>query len=215
MRMTGRRFCTILLFLALTLAAVGGPCYAWIYDGGPVGRAFGGVGATSDTVWATQPFQLASDAYLTGFDAAVAKAMGSAGVGYNVYLTTTLHDVTANSIGKWTVYPTGPIAAYHSVQTNAPIKLDAGVVYFLTFIPNSNNFVGSIAFSSWAGYYALATPDYGQTWGLMAKPLCVHVDGYFVPEPSTWATLLVGVAGLAGLTLVRRRYVSRAGAGRA
>ena len=214
--MSGRRIYTTLLFLALTLAAVGAPCYAWLYDGGPVGRAFAGVSDTSGTVWATQPFQLGSDAYLTGFDAAVARGMGSASMGYNVYLTTTLSDIVANSLGRWTIHPTGPIAAYHSVQTNAPIKLDAGVIYFLTFMPNSNNFAGSIAFSSWSGYYALGTSDYGQTWGQMAKPLCVHVDGYFVPEPDAGAALLAGMLAMAAIRLWRRGcFASRAGAGRA
>lgn len=209
------RIGTLWIAVVMTLAMACAPCFAWLYNTGSVGRTSLGVSDTSSTNWAAQPFAVASDAYVTGVGAAVGRGAGTASMGYNVYLTTTLSDIVANALGTWTISPVGPIPAYHDVQTDAPIKLNAGATYYLAFIPNSNNFVGSIALASPAGWHGLGTSNYGQTWGWLDLPFCVRVDGYAAPEPASLAGLAVGLLGVGIRPLLRRRCGSRRAADRA
>lgn len=212
--MSGPRICTTLLFLALTLAAFGAPSYAWLYDGGAETIIGVQLKDGSSTVWTSQPFTLAADSWVTSFGAAVARGFGTSEMGFNVYLSDQRFDLSAPVIASGTIFPLGVNYSYSYVNLEDPVRLTAGQQYFLTLAPNSNNFLGSVCWSYKPGaYYGISTGNYGQTWYQCVLPLGVRLDGYAVPEVGTWLALLVGITGLAGLTLLRRRSVSRAGAG--
>jgi hypothetical protein len=211
--MSGPRICTTSLFLALTLAAIGAPSYAWLYDGG---TSISGpqVKDGSATVWVSQPFTLAADSWVTSFGAAVARGFGNSEMGFNVYLSDQRFDLSAPVIASGTIFPLGPGYSYYYVNLENAVRLNGGQKYYLTLAPTSNNFMGSVCFSYKPGADSgLSTGDYGQTWSAYPVSLGVRVDGNAVPEVGTWLVLLVGLVGLAGLTLLRRRSVSRAGAG--
>ena len=202
-RRIGTTWTTAIMMLVVACA----PCFAWLYDGGQAGRSGVVVSDSTSPVWACEPFTVPSDAWVTGIGAAIARVYGSGGMGFHVYLSSTLDDVPANAIGDWTICPTGMVLQYVYANTDTPIKLDAGVRYYLTFAPNSNNFSGVLSWSSVPGSYGLGTGDYGRTWYSLALPLGVRVDGYFVPEPAAGVALIVGLLGLR--TLRWRCFVPR------
>ena len=169
---------------------------------------------TTSPVWACEPFEVASDAWATGFGAAIARVYGSGGMGFTVYLSSTLTDIPANALGHWTICPAGMTLQYVYAYTDAPIRLTGGVTYYLTFAPNSNNFSGSISWSVVHGHDGLGTGDYGKSWYALPLPLCVRVDGYLVPEPGAWAGLVAGLVALGFRLSGRRRFVSPSAADR-
>ena len=210
--MSGPRICTTLLFLALTLAAFGAPSYAWLYDGGAESNIGIQLRDGTSTVWASQPFTLAADSWVTSFGAAVARGFGTSEMGFNVYISDREFDLLTPALASGMILPSGAGFHYQFVNLDNPIKLNGGQQYYLTLAPNSNNFTGSVCLV-YAPGHGRTTGNYGQTWSDFVLPFGVRLDGSVVPEVGTWLALLVGLTGLAGLTLLRRRSVSRAGAG--
>jgi len=172
-------------------------CMAWLFDGGQPQHAGVVVRDVAPPVWVAAPIVLSSSADITQIGVAAAKAVGWAGMGYQVYLATDLWNVKSSAIATWTVSPSNPIFQYYYYyKPNSPVRLEGGKAYFLVFTPNSNNFSGSISWSASSGYLALGTPDYGTSWSKLARPLCIRIDGNYVPEPSCAVCILVGILAL-------------------
>lgn len=202
------------LFLAMVLSA-SAPCYAWLYDGGAPTISGPVVQEGSNTVWVCEPFVLARDSWVTRFGASVARGFGGPQMGFKAYLTDALFDDSMSALVSGLVIPTGITYTYRFVDLASPVRLDGGRVYYLTLVPNSGNFTGSVSWSYKPGaYYGLSTGDYGESWSMCARPLSVRVDGYAVPEADPWVVVVIGCAGLMVLRLSRKRCVSQAAAGR-
>lgn len=186
------------LALLLALAV---PSTAFIVDGGQPQHAGVQVKANSNCVWVAEPFTLASDAYATSIGAAVARGMGPVGSGFEAWLYT---------IGVVTHVPETPVAqttlplvplntqyVYYDTPLAEPVFLQAGGLYAVVLKPTDPNFIGSVSWSLMPGtYYGQGTPDDGKSWYMLALPLAVRVDGYFVPEPGALAGMIVGMIGL-------------------
>ena len=186
--------------LALVFAC--GPCCAWLFDGGePLGAA---AVINKDSTRAAEPLQFSEDVYATQFGAALGRAVGEDWMGFHVYLTDSLVDASDHTIATWKVSPTGSLAYYY-FQPDSPLLLKKNKMYYLMFARNSDGFWGSIAYSVTQGsYYGMQSGDSGATWSMMARPLAVRIDGYYVPEPASFVSLAFGVAML-GAAAWRRR----------
>ncbi len=192
------------LVLAGLILAAAVPCAAYLVDGGPPQHAGVGVRDGSSCVWAAEPFVLSYDAYVTTLGAAIARALGPADAGFDVYLTSTIAGLPGSAITRLPepLIPLTTQYAYYYGSFAGPVYLTAGV-YYLVFTPTSTSFYGSISYSLQAGmYYGLGTGNYGQSWYVLSYPLAVRVDGWYVPEPSALGAI---VAGLAALVLYMRR----------
>ncbi len=210
------RFLKASLFSLLAAAILGAPCRAWLYDGGEPTPSGPVVMEGSSTVWVCEPFALAQDSWVTSFGAAVGRGFGTPEMGFHIYLTEGLYPASTPVIASGTIIPSGVTCTYRYVDLSLPVLLDGGKVYYLTLVPNSQNFMGTVSWSYKQGaYYGLSTGDYGETWSRCVLPLSVRVDGYAVPEVDERLVLLLGSAGLAGLGTARRRFVSRVAADRA
>lgn len=206
------RLHTTLAAFAL-VAALCTPCRAWLYDGGSLLVSGLQVSDTSSTVWVSEPFILAEDSIVTSLGAGVARGFGTSEMGFNVYISDTLIDVPSHALAAGTLHPAGASFTYQYAYPETGLRLDGGRMYFLTLAPNSNNFLGSVAWSFLAGArYGFGTGNYGQSWSQIALPLAIRLDGYAVSEPETYAVI---AAGLACMLLLRRIRGSRRAADRA
>jgi len=198
--------------LVLCLALLAGsavPGVAYLVDGGQPQHAGVQVKANSSCVWAAEPFVLAADAYATSIGAAVARGIGPAGSGFEAWLYTigSISHVPETPIAQ-TPLPLVPLNTqyvYYDTPLAEPVFLRAGDLYAVVLKPTDPTFIGSVSWSFKPGtYYGQGTPDDGKSWYMLAWPLAVRVDGYFVPEPGAFAGMLVGILGLA----TRRRRVN-------
>ena len=190
-------------FILLAVLIAASPCWAWLYDGGPTQHAGAQLRDDTNCQWVVEPFTVAQDSYATTLGAAVARGMGPADAGYNLYLTTTLYGLPGSAFARISapIIPLNTQYVYYDSALDAPVLLHASVVYGLVVIPTTTNLIGSISWGNVSGsYYGLKTGDYGQTWVQTERPFCVRVDGYPVPEP---ASVLALAGGL--LLLLRRR----------
>lgn len=196
--------------LVLAAAGISGPCHAWLYDGGTIFVSGIPVSDTASNVWVTEPFILPQDSCVTAFGAAIARAFGAADMGFTAYLSDTLDDIPAHALATGTICPAGASYVYRYCYPDDSVRLNGGQMYFLSLAPNSNNFAGSVSFSYTVGaYYGQGSGDFGQTWSQVARPLSIRLDGYVVPEPDAY---LIVIAGLLGLSVLRRMRGSRSGA---
>jgi len=194
----------VLRLTAVIFLASISPCAAYLMDAGSPQHAGVGVRDNSSCVWAAEPFRLDYDAYVTALGAAVARAMGPADAGFDVYLSATTYGLPSSAIAKLPnpLVPLNTQYVYYDGALSAPVFLTAGI-YYLVFMPTSTSFYGSISYAVKPGiYYGQRTADYGQSWYMLAYPLAVRVDGWFVPEPSSVGIVVAGVLGLVAL---RRR----------
>ncbi len=181
------------------------PCAAYLIDGGQPQHAGPGVRDNSSCVWAAEPFMLDYDAHVTSLGAAIARAMGPADAGFDVYLSASLHGLPGSTITKLPapLIPLNTQYVYYDGALSDPVFLTAGV-YYLVFMPSSTSFAGSMSFAPKPGmYYGLGTGNYGQSWYALAFPLAVRVDGWYVPEPSSLAMIISGLC--AALALYKRK----------
>ncbi len=202
--MRGRH--TFLSVACLLLAAVfPAPCAAYLYDCGPAQYAGAIVKLGTSTEWVCEPFSVERDAYATQFGAALGRTYGPTGAGFTVELSRWADGHPVDTIETWTVVPTIVSLVYYYWQPTFPIALSgvgSGAYYALTFKPNIEGFAGAVSYSNKGGCY------YGQGWNSsigwfnLQFPLCVRVDGYYVPEPDCLAAL---GCGLISLPFLRRR----------
>lgn len=200
------------------LVAFSAPCYAWLYDGGNPTPSGPLVKYGTSVMWVSQPFTLATDSWVTSFGAAVGRAFGNSEMGFNIYLSDRRFDLSWPIMASGTITPQGLGCTYHYVSLDSPVELAGGHKYYLTLVPNSNNFTGTVCYSYKPGVDpGIFTGDYGQNWTPYLLSFGMRVDGYaVVPEADSWLTLAAGLIGLAGLASFRRGgCVSRAGADRA
>lgn len=192
--------------IALFMLCIGSQSYAWLYDGGSEQRLSVGIKENdgTSTVWAAALFSVSKDSYATSFGAALAKGSGVDGTGFRMYLAPSPDGLPESTLGSWLISPTGPIPKYYYAQAESPIFLQAGHVYALVFTPSSSDFWGSISYSGKYGRYDLGSSDYGNSWYSLPLPypLAIRVDGYYVPEPGSFAALAFGIIGVLGF---RRR----------
>ncbi len=198
------------LLVLLILATAYAPAFAWLYDAGPTQH----LGADlSNGAWIAAPFTVPSDCYATTFGAAVARGMGPTGAGYDVYLTTTFAGLPATAIAKLPL-PLVPLTTqwvYYDGALPEPVSLRKGVAYALVLIPNTPNLVGSISWGTKPGTYrSWRSTDGGLNWAEQTWPVCVRIDGYYVPEPDSAMALAWGLGLLGSLMpLLRRRCEPR------
>lgn len=188
----------------LTSLVSASPCRAWLYDGGPEQHAAVSVAEGTNCVWVAQPFVLTSDCWATTFGAGIGRFQGPTDAGFDVYITTTLDGLPGSAMFKLP-QPLVPKTAgfvyyYETIET--PLFLNKDVAYAMVLMPSNPGFGGMVSLSAWSGYYGLGTGDYGQSWYYLARPLCVRLDGYPVPEPASISLLLVG---LCSIGLLRKR----------
>lgn len=212
--MSALRTGTVLAILALMLA-IGGPCRAWLYDGGAPTISGPQIKDGTATVWVSQPFTLSTDSCVTSFGAAVARGFGNSQMGFDLYLSDRRFDLSVPVLASGTLRPLGPGYFYRYVYLDDPVRLNGGQKYYMTLVPNSNNFTGSVCWSYLLGVDgALSTADYGQTWSPYTLALGVRLDGYAAPEADAWAVLAAGMIALGGV-LIKRGVAFRVGADRA
>lgn len=186
--------------LVLCLAAAG-PSFGWLYDGGIAQHAAVIVRDNSSVTWAAAPFSVSQNSYATSFGAAIARALGPVGSGFDVYLAQTINGLPDTAIASWKMVPRDTTLGYYYYTPDSPILLRANAAYSLVFVPDSPSFWGSISYSR-TGYYGWGSSDHGYSWSMLALPLCVRVDGYAAtPEPGS---ILVVLAGLSSCMLLRR-----------
>jgi len=189
-----------LLFVSLR------PCAAWLLDGGPTQHLGVQLKLNSSLEWAAEPFTIPNDGYATSLGAAVARGMGPADAGFDIYLTATPYGLPGSAIAKLSqpLIPLNTQYVYYYGNLDSPVFLAANTVYFVVLMPTSSSFIGSLSLSNTAGlYYGLGTGNDGETWYQLARPVCVRVDGWYVPEPCSLAMVFSGVG--VGLALRRRR----------
>lgn len=191
-------YAAFLIFLCL---AVGGPSFGWLYDGGVAQHAAVIVRDNSSVTWAAAPFSVSQDSYATSFGAALGRAMGPVGAGFDVYLTQTMNGLPDSAITSWKMIPSDSTLTYYYYAPDSPIFLRANAAYSLVFVPDSPDFWGSISYSP-TGYYGWGSRDHGSSWSMLPLPLCVRVDGYAAtPEPGS---IVVVLAGLSSFVFFRR-----------
>jgi hypothetical protein len=188
-----------------------GPCCAWLYDAGITQHLGADI---SNGAWIAAPFTVEADCYATSFGAAVARAFGPTGAGYDVYLTTTWIGLPGSAIAKLPqpVVPLTTQWVYYDGSLSQPVLLRAGTTYSLVLIPTTPSLRGSISYGNKPGtYYGWKSSDSGASWSQLAYPVCVRVDG-FVPEPGGWMVLAAGLG--CAMALARSCFVSRRAANR-
>lgn len=183
---------------ALTLAAVS-PGRCWLFDAGPPQHAGAMVRDGSNLVAAAAPFAVRHDSCLTSVGAAMARAFGPVDAGFRVYLTrslTPVYDLPTAALAEWLLVPKTAQLEYYYADDGPPIFIEAGRIHYLVFVPTAQDFWGAISWSL-IGFYGRGNADYGPDWRYLEFPLCIRVDGYVIPEPSTAAAACVGLLGLA------------------
>lgn len=206
----------LVVCIAVMLGLVAAPVNAWVYDGGEPTISGPPLRDGTSTVWAAQPFKATEDCYVTRLGAAVSRMFGNTGMGFDILLTDREYDGTFAAMASGTLYPTTASYTYLYSDMAAPVRLNAGETYYVTLMPNTNNFAGSVCWSYKVdAMKGRITADYGQNWYDAVLKFGVRVDGYTaVPEPATWLAVAMGAMGTAGIAL-RRRFGSRAEADRA
>jgi hypothetical protein len=193
----------LLLAIVLFLACAASPSSAWVYDAG-IPQHLGT--SLSNGQWVAAPFTVESDCYATTFGAAIARAMGPKDAGFDVYLATTWSGLPESAIAKLPqpLIPLNTQYVYYYGSLSEPVLLKAGAVYSLVLIPTSPDLLCSVSWGAKPGTaYGWGTDD-SKTWYRLAYPLCVRVDGYAAPEPSSIAVLLFSLLGV-GLVRARLR----------
>lgn len=186
----------LLLAVVIVLICAANPACAWLYDAGVEQHAGAQVNYGSNCEWAAERFTVQSDCYATTFGAALARA--EIGVGFYMNLFTTWNGMPGAPIAKLSqpLVPLGPIWTYYYGTLNTPVFLKANTLYALVLVPTSPDLLGSVSWGNKSGtYYGLGTSDHGDTWHQLEHPLCVRVDGYAVPEPSSMAALIFAILG--------------------
>ena len=185
---------TKLLLFAVVLA-MPSACVAYIYDAGNPQHQGGSVTAT----WVAAPFMVTSDCFATSIGAAVARALGPADAGFDVYLADTWNGLLDSAIAKLPqrLIPLGTQYVYYDGALSRPVFLKAGTTYSVILVPTSPDLICSISWAVKPGtYYGWSSRDCGQNWQQMSYPVAVRVDGYSVPEAKGWVVLFAAVAAL-------------------
>lgn len=197
-----------LIAIVVLLVCAISPCSAWLYDGGIAQHLGVSVKSNSNCEWVAVPFTVESDCYAITLGAAISRAMGPTDAGLDVYLSTTWSGLPDSAIAKLPkpLVPLNTQYNYYYGSLSAPVLLKGDATYSLVFMPTSSNLLASISFGAKQGsYYGWGTANDGQSWYKLAYPLCVRVDGYAVPEPSSLTALACGLLPIAGVGVRRIR----------
>jgi hypothetical protein len=184
---------------AVLAAVVASPCSAYLYDCGIAQYAGAILKSGTSTERAAEPFSVTRDAYATRFGAAIGRAYGPVGAGFTVDLTTWNSNQPGSIIESWTLVPTVVSLDYYYFEPTAPIALTgigSGAYYALVFTPNQDGFAGAVSYSNKGGCYYGKGWNANAGWFTMQFPLCIRVDGYYVPEPGCLGVLACGLIGL-------------------
>jgi len=182
--------------IVLSVLALGarGSAGQWLYESAPIWNYGVGMGAGCKTDMAAQPLGFNVPVEITLIGVAIAGGPDPSGNGFRITLTDDLYQHTP-PLGTWNAQPVnGPLFefVYFSIT---PTILEAMHVYYLIISPDSEEFMGGIAFGS-HGYVAKATNDNGVTWYDIRLPLGVRLGGSVVPEPSGFLTIIAGLLTL-------------------
>lgn len=183
--------------MVLSVLALGlqGSAAGWLYDGAPIWSYGVGMGAGCTTDMAAQPLGFNVPVEITAIGLAIAGGPDPSGNGFRITLTDDLYQHTP-PLGMWNARPiNGPLFEFVYLSIT-PTILEAMHVYYLIISPDSEQFMGGIAFGS-HGYIGKATNDNGLTWYDIRLPLGVRLGGSVVPEPSGVLTMIAGLLMLA------------------